>query len=115
MKTLLILLLVATANAETMTQPKDKASSIYESIAGKSESGSSISCPSNSDDCTITYTLKEGETLAGIDDVGGRRAALLAELGILEDKLDAGTITSAELRRVIRIMMKLTRYSKAGL
>lgn len=62
--------------------------------------------------CYLSYIEKAGRTPVFIDRKA-RREALLAELGLLEDKLDAGTsLTAAEMRRALKIIFKLSRFSK---
>lgn len=106
---LLFLLLAGVTHADSTVQPCDHAKLIYaQEIAPKSSSSSLVR---NEDVCTIRWTPKAGQTIS-FTDKQAPRAAIIAELSALEDKLDAGTITNAELRRLIKIVLKLARMSK---
>lgn len=109
MKILLLLLLATRARADMTVQPCDHAENIRAAIAAKSLPG--VTLTKKSDACVLEWTPKPGETIT-FTDKQAQRAALASELGDLEDKLDAGTITNAELRRLVKIMLKLIRISK---
>lgn len=62
------------------------------------------------DDCIVTWT--DGPTPYVPRDYRAERAARVAEAQALEDKLDAGTITQAELRRLLKIIIQAVKISK---
>lgn len=111
MRTLLLMLLATGAAAEQTTQPRDKAEILYQSIIATG-SKAELRCDGG-DECIVTWTPKEGAVVT-VTDFKAQRAALVVELSALEDKLDAGTITQAETRRLIKIILKLSRMSRTN-
>ncbi len=63
------------------------------------------------DDCKIDWTPKNGAIIL-FEDKRAATLSLKSELSVLEKKLDAGTITNSELRRLIKIILKLVRISR---
>ena len=107
---ILLLFLAQIANADTTTQPCDHAREIYGGIATKAQR---IDMAEKHDVCTITWTPKAGQTITFVDKQA-QRDALLLELNAMESKLDDGTITQTEFRRLIKIVLRLVRLSKDG-
>jgi len=106
----LLLLLAVTAHATETIQPCEYVKDIYAQILPQSKSATMFQ---DGDVCKIQYDPKDGVTVA-FNDRKATRQALLTELGLLEDKIDAGTITNAEIRRVMKIVLILGRMSKAS-
>lgn len=104
----MLLLLAQMANADTTTQPCDHARAIYDGIAAKSRR---IDMSIKGEACTINWTPKAGQTIT-FTDKQAQRTALKLELNGLETKLDDGTISQAETRRLLKIMLSLLRLSK---
>lgn len=108
MRMTLLLLMAQIANAESTTQPCDHARAIYPAIAAKSIASE---IRAKGDECVLTWKPKPGQTITFVDDQT-RRAPLKAEINALETKLDDGTITPSETRRLLKIMLILSRVSK---
>lgn len=113
MKTLILLVTFATsASAEQTVQPKAHAAIVFQQIAATGATGVSITCSSDSDNCTLKWTPKPGTPVAFVDKKA-QLNVLLLELGGIEDKLDVGTATLADAQRAIKIVIVLTRLTKA--
>jgi len=106
---MLAALLSFSANAETTTQPADKAQSVIKQIEASGGTNTSWTC--NGGECVIEWTPKPGRTVVFTDGTA-QRAALRIELAALESKLDAGTITDAEFKRLVKIVLIVLRVSK---
>lgn len=107
MTTLLLLAFVA-HGAQSAPMPCSQAASVYAEILPQVDS---ISVERRGDDCAITYEPKAGVTV----DFARRdalRRALLDELAAIEVKVDANTATLAELRRAVKIMLKLNGFAR---
>ncbi len=104
----LFVFLAQIANADTTTQPCDYARAIYDDIAAKSQR---IDMMTKGDTCTINWTPKKWQTITFVDKQA-QRTALKLELNALETKLDDGTISPSETRRLLKIMIILAKVSK---
>lgn len=107
--TSILMLLAGLVLAESTTQPCDKVRSVRNEIRPDAKA---ISISKENDVCTIEWTPKPGHVVTYTDHQAADDA-IRTELGTLEDKLDAGTITQAEMRRMVKIMLKLIRISKS--
>ncbi len=110
--TALIICLSAPLQADTTKQERPDADSIYAQIAATG-APVSIKCDDGKETCTVTWTPTKGPVV--FVDKMALRLTLLAELAALEVKLDAGTITQAEIRRLLKLALKLLRISKDAL
>lgn len=109
---IILLLIAVSASAEQTIQPRDFAVVLYQRFSGAGLA-TSIQCPGDAtDECVVNWTPKAGVDTAFVDKEA-LRLSLLAELGVIEDKLDAGTATLADARRAIKIIIILTRNGKA--
>lgn len=109
MKTFLVLLLAANAWASQTIQPKAQAQALYRQILGTG-STASLTCSSDSEDCTVDWTPKSGVVI-NFTDAKAANALLMIELGTLEAKIDAGTATTPDMMRMIKIILKLKGLS----
>ena len=115
MKYLILFLLVPSGLKAASMGPQPSAYTRAFIAANQTKLASySIRCDESSDECSAEWAVKDGQTVASPVDKKAIRAALLVELSAIEDKLDAGkSLTAAEIRRVLKIVIVLTGYTKA--
>lgn len=106
---MLAALIAPTAKADTTTQSEGDAPSVIAQIIPQAVDGR-VSSECILGNCVLVWTPQAGPAV--FTDKKAVRQALVAELAGLEDKLDAGTITAAEQRRALKIILKLMRLSK---
>lgn len=106
MTSMLMLLLTVSASAGTTRQTVSDAPLVVNEIRSSGYSGPIYQSCGN-DFCDISF---DGSPV--FTDRQAARAALLAELSALEDKMDSGTATVADVRRAIKLILKLVRISK---
>ena len=107
----LVMLFALTANSETTSQKQEDSRSVLAEIEASGGTNTSVTCHKGR--CVIEWTPKPGRTVV-FTDHSSRRNISLAELADLESKLDDGTITDAEFKRLVKIVLRLLRVSKDG-
>lgn len=112
MKTIMLALFLsvnASAAVTTTTQDPDYTNRLYKNILPAC-GATNVSYSCQGDDCTIKWT--EPATPCSFVDKRANQLARNAEQDGLEAKLDDGTITNAELRRLVKILLLRLKYSK---
>lgn len=114
-KILLVVLLspIAAAATQVTEQPKDRVPSVLSELEASGAANISWNCPGTSDACSITWTPKPRRTPTFTDHAAAR-TALLNELSLLEAKLDDGTASISDLRRAMKLILKLSGLSKSA-
>lgn len=109
--TLVIILLAANTSALSTKQPKEQLVAVVQEIKISGATDIVSDCRSGNDFCTISWVPKPGKAAAFTDHMA-TRTALLDELAAIEVKIDAGTATLAELRRAIKLILKLNALNR---
>ncbi len=104
------ILLATSASALTTVQPRSKAAGVVKEIAASGSKDAFADCKGGDETCTIHWTPVPGHPAAFTDHMAARKA-WLDELAGIEAKLDANTATLDELRRAVKLMLKLDGLS----
>lgn len=104
----IILFLTTLAHGAETTQPCDRAAVVYDEIKPQAKT---IQYVRDGDTCKITWTPKDGVTVT-FTNYASRRQAILDELAAIEAKLDDGTATVADVRRAVKLILRLGRWDQ---
>jgi hypothetical protein len=108
---LLILLSPVAAAAQQVTeQPKERVPDVVKELESSGATNVSWNCPGTGA-CAVSWTAKPGKT-PKFTDHAAARTALLNELAALETKLDDDTASLTDLRRAMKLVLKLSGLAK---
>lgn len=106
-----LLLLASTASGLSTIQPKNQAPSVVKEIKVSGATDIVSDCKSVDDFCTISWVPKPGKKATFTDHMAAR-IAIRDELAAIEVKIDEDTATIGELRRAIKLILKLNGLNR---